>query len=220
MKESIVRSRKIDKKKVVVVRNWQNDKKFLDVYGTSKNENPKFVFMFLGNLSPSTGIETFIHAFGKAKLLNCKLIIAGEGSDKQNCQRIASLYSSENIEFIPAPVEQVPFIQQQADVLVLTLRKGMAKTATPSKLTAYMFSGKPILACVDPDSDTADCILKSNCGFVVEPENQEKLLELIKNIVNCDKTILDQFGKNSITYARANLSREVNLKIIISLIID
>ena len=51
----------------------------------------------------------------------------------------------------------------------------MAKTALPSKLTAYMFSGKPIIASIDLDSEVSEIIQKNNCGFVVEPENKNKL---------------------------------------------
>lgn len=218
MKEYLVRTRQIDTTKVFVVRNWQNDDKFLNVHHSDRTENSEFIFMYLGSINPSANVITLINAFVKARLKNCKLIIAGEGSNKPECLKVAQQYPDENIEFITAPVDEVHKIQQQADVLLLPLKKGIAKTATPSKLTAYMFSGKPIIACVDEVSDTANCILEAKCGLVIEPENQERLAISMQNIIKSDKILLEEFGKNSINYAIANFSKKVNLGKMISII--
>jgi hypothetical protein len=40
-------------------------------------------------------------------------------------------------------LELVPELQSQASVLLFTLKKGIGKTASPSKLPTYMFSKKP-----------------------------------------------------------------------------
>ena len=73
---------------------------------------------------------------------------------------------------------------KQSEVLLLSLKKGVAKTALPSKLTAYMLSAKPIIASVDEDSGTADIIKSNKCGWVVEAENEIKLIECMKNPEN------------------------------------
>ena len=80
MKEYLVRTRFIENDKVFVVRNWQNDLKFLNVSNGDTKKSKNFTFMFLGNINPSASVETVIHAFVKAHLSNCKLIIAGEGA--------------------------------------------------------------------------------------------------------------------------------------------
>ena len=220
MMEYIVKTRKVENSKVYVVRNWQNDSDFINSFQKKRVDRAEFVFMYLGTINPSASVDTMIHAFGRAKLPKAKLIIAGEGSDKSDCIKVAHQYPGKIIEFISAPLEKVHEIQQQADVLLLPLKKGIAKTATPSKLTAYMFSGKPIIACVEEESDTATCILEANCGFVVEPENPSSLAMSMETIYLTDKVILAGYGKNGLDYAINNLSKEKNLKRLQSLITD
>lgn len=220
MKEHLVNSRQIDAEKIYVVRNWQHDDKFLEVASTERSDNSDFVFMYLGSLTPSAGIDVLIHAFALVKLPKCKLIIAGEGSGKSEYLKLADLYKNEKIEFIPAPNDQVHNIQQIADVLLLPLKKGLAKTATPSKLTAYMYSGKPIIASVDKDSDTAESINEANCGMVIEPSDIDEMARAMKQLVNSDRTLLAEYGKNSLKYAIDNLSKKNNLKKIASIITE
>jgi glycosyltransferase involved in cell wall biosynthesis len=218
LKEYLIRNRSLASDKVEVVRNWQNDEKWMNISPYTKHADTDFIFMYLGSLNPSASVETVILAFVKAGLPGCKLIIAGEGSTKSDCMKKAEQFPAAKIEFIPAPMDKVSEIQQLADVLVLPLKKGIAKTATPSKLTAYMFSGKPILACLDEHSDTANCILDSGSGWVVEPENQEKLAIAMMNISKTDARFLEECGLNSKNYAINHLSKKINLIKITSII--
>jgi len=219
MKEYLVRTRKISREKIFVVRNWQKEIKIMRFHHCNRDKRSGLVFMYLGSINPSASVETLIHAFGEAELPGCKLIIAGEGSNKASCKKEADTYPNKDIEFMPAPVERIYNIQEQADVLLLPLKKGIAMTATPSKLIAYMFSGKPIIACVENDSDTSDCILGARCGFVVEPENQAQLKDRMQKILTLESPLLEELGRNSFNYAIANLSREANLKRIIAVIL-
>jgi colanic acid biosynthesis glycosyl transferase WcaI len=60
-----------------------------------------------------------------------------------------------NINFKSASPKQAPKLQAESEVLLLPLKKGVAKTALPLKMTAYMMSGKPIIASIDTDSGAA-----------------------------------------------------------------
>jgi hypothetical protein len=62
----------------------------------------------------------------------------------------------------------------------LPIKKGAAGNSIPSKLPACMFSGKPIIACVDEGSDTANAVISSGCGWALLPENLELLIEIMK----------------------------------------
>jgi glycosyltransferase involved in cell wall biosynthesis len=176
--------------------------------------------MYLGSINPSASVVTIINAFGKAKLTQARLIIAGEGSEKAECIKAANMFQEAQIEFVSAPVETVADIQQQADVLLLPLKKGIAMTASPSKLTAYMFSGKPIIACVEEMSDTAVCIQEAKCGWVLKPENEKMLSNLMQDIIKTDRNVLLELGNNSRSYAEANMSRRVNLEKMTSIILQ
>jgi glycosyltransferase involved in cell wall biosynthesis len=109
--------------------------------------------------------------------------------------------------------------QGEANVLILCLKKAVAKTATPSKLTAYMLSGRPIIASVDVDSDCADIIRNANCGIVVEPDDPNALAMAISEMAGKDITQLNEMGNSAYEYAKNYLSKDKNLKIIIDKLI-
>jgi len=210
-------TRKVDIKKFQEVRNWQNDDYFID-FKPDKHQKQDFTFMYLGSISRSAGVETLIYAFHQANLPKAKLIIAGNGSDKDKCKEIVSEIGNKQIEFCDVLPENVPDIQSYSDVLLLPLKAGIALTATPSKLTAYMLSGKPVIACVEKNSDVDGIITKGNFGFVVEPENVDSLAVCMKKVYNMQKIELQTLGSNAKQYALLNFTRYVNLNKLLTLI--
>ncbi|HEY5592498.1 MAG TPA: glycosyltransferase family 4 protein [Paludibacter sp.] len=204
-------SRKVDIKKFQEVRNWQEDKFFID-FIPQKATKHEFVFMYLGSVSRSAGVETLIYAFYKANLSKAKLIIAGNGSDKAKCEEIVSKLGNKQIEFCDVLPEDVPKIQSYSDVLLLPLKVGIALTATPSKLTAYMLSGRPVIAGVEKGSDVDAIISEGNFGYIVEPENVDALAACMKNVYNLPKAKLEEFGKNANSYGIMNFTKDVNLR--------
>jgi len=206
----IVQSRGIDKDKLEVVYNWQDEKKYL-VRSAAHYDNAPFVFMFLGSLSPSAAIDGIILAFIRLNCEKCKLIIAGRGSEEERLKNLARGTGGHLVEFIDAPSENVGKIQAESDVLILSLKKGVAKLALPSKLPAYMFSSKPIIASVDVESDTACVIIESGCGWVVDPESVDKLSEQMRISMGTDRKKLMEIGEKGYQYAIDHFSKQYNL---------
>ena len=77
-----------------------------------------------------------------------------------------------------------------------------------------MFSAKPVLASVDAESDTARCIKDSNAGWVCEPENAEKLSNMMQKVICYNKEELSAMGASGRHYAVKEFSRTENLKIL------
>lgn len=218
MKSYLLHTRHLQEDKIEVIRNWQDETAFINT--ERKKLDGDFTFMYLGNISPAAGLPFVINAFQKANLPKAKLIIAGNGSDLKNCIEIANKGNDLNIHFMDAPPHLVPSIQSSADVLILPLKKGIGLTASPSKLPAYMFSAKPIIASVDEESDTADVIRKANCGWLVEPEDIDSMVATIIKARNLPKEDLLYLGDNGYNYSIRNFSKRVNLEKFVSLIID
>jgi len=218
MKKHVVTTRGVKEQDVLVVRNWQNDSDFAKFSSLEKiNENKKFFFLYLGSITPTAGVDLLIRAFGKADLRNACLIIAGNGSDREKCVEVAK-ECGKDIQFMDVSPEQVPRVQAQADILLLPLKKGIAATALPSKMTAYMFSAKPIIASVDEFSEIANIITENNCGWVVLPEKEHELASCMENAVDAGKECLRGLGANSLMYATKNLSKEKNLNLLTCII--
>lgn len=212
MAEYLSQSRKINREKYHVIRNWQNDTDFISYRSDNPirvHRNDPFTFMYMGNVGPLAGLENVIDAFLLSKIEG-RLVIAGSGSAKS--ELITRVKMNPKIEFWDVPRGQVPAIQDKADVMVLCIKKGFAKTSIPSKLPAYMFSTKPILCAVDEDSDTAKCIKDADGGWVVEAENTNALaIEMIKCVHTSDEELVKK-GQNNFKYAIDNFSREKGVK--------
>jgi glycosyltransferase involved in cell wall biosynthesis len=199
---------------VEVVRIWQ-EKKSISKKCESKSD--KFIFMFVGSISPAANVPFIIKTFQSANL-DAKLLIVGDGSDKAECVRLAK--ENRNIIFSSVTPDETPQIQSQADVLILTLRTGVGKTATPSKLPAYMFSAKPIIASMDIDSDASQIIQHANCGFVCEADDEQAFRNLLRKVYDISKAERDSMGDNGRLYAENHLSKEMNLSKITNMILQ
>ena len=220
MKTYLIKTRGLDDRKIAEVFNWQNEEKFIasNNIRRSEDKNACFTFMFLGNLNRTAAIDILISAYQTTSIENSRLIIAGSGSQKDSLISLAASYNGINIEFWDAPMMKVPEIQFNADVLLLNLKKGAARFALPSKLPAYMFSAKPIIACVDEDSDTANAIKIANCGWIVPPEDPEALSKAMVKVSSIPKEDLNKFGRNGFTYASENFSNKINLQKLVTII--
>ena len=220
MKDFFCNNRKINSDKIEVVYNWQDEQEFVNFQNQtiSNRHDDCFTFMYLGNVGPLAGLELLIDAFSYININDCRLIIAGSGSMIDQLKKRAS--GKSNIHFWDVPQGDVPKIQSLSDVMILPVKMGGSITSIPSKLLAYMFSAKPVLACVDNESDTFQTIQNSGCGWVVEPENIDLLKNQIETIVRMPGQKLHEMGKMGYQYAISLFSKKKNLSEIIKIIQD
>lgn len=225
MKVYLAKSRNLPLDHFSVIVNWQDENSFIKYFKDNNNavlanktaENP-FTYMYLGNNGPVAGVEFLIQCFVKASIPNSRLIIAGSGSKKEDCEILAKSLNAKNIEFISVPEGKVPDTQDIADVMLLPVKKNGAYSSIPSKLPAYMFSKKPIIGSLDVDSDTAQAIINADAGIVIEPENEEKLITAMKEIASWSPEKIIEKGQNGYQYSMENFSKSGNLKKITQLL--
>lgn len=220
MRDYLAATRKMDDSKFKVVQNWQNEESFTSYKPKEKIRNGLFTFMYLGNIGPVAGVDLIIDAFSKSDIPSSKLVIAGSGSQKEALQKKVVKSKILNIEFLDVPDGKVPKIQDMADVMLLPIKKGAASSSIPSKLSAYMFSKKPIIASVDLNSDSAKAINEANAGWVIEPENIEVFKKAMKEAFLLDKNELDLKAENGFNYAMNNLSKKNNLQQVVNVILE
>jgi glycosyltransferase involved in cell wall biosynthesis len=217
MRDYLSRSRKLNN--IALINNWQDESRFTKVKPGYSDRFP-FTFLFLGSLSPSANIENIICAFGRSSSSQARLVIAGDGNSKLGCMDMAEKFKDKNIEFIDAPGNKAAEIIAQSNVCILPLKKGSGSYSIPSKLAGYMLSGKPVLAAVDTDSDTAETVRDADCGWITDSENIAVISGLIDEIQKLPESHLEVIGKNGHEYAIRNLSKGANLKKMIKLIED
>jgi glycosyltransferase involved in cell wall biosynthesis len=224
MASTFMKTRGIAVDKIEIVPNWHDESNFSSNTGKSSADNKiefekdQFVFMFLGNIGPVAGVDLLIESFVEANITGAKLVIAGAGSNKNKCVELAKNYKNASIEFWDVPFGKVPDIQEKATVMLLPLKKGAAMSSVPSKLPAYMFSKKPVIACLDEQSDTALAIKSANCGWILPPDNINVLAKTMIDVVSLDHSLLIKYGLNGFNYAIKNYSKKNNLEKILTII--
>ncbi|MDE7381504.1 MAG: glycosyltransferase family 4 protein [Muribaculaceae bacterium] len=211
MKSKLMKSRGLEEEKVVMVRNWQD----FSHYENVENEYPtRFTMMFVGSVSPSANVPMLIRAFVRADVPGSRLIIAGNGSQKEECIRLAGNYPHAEIEFCDIQPDTTPLIQAKASLLIFGLKKNVAMTATPSKLVAYMYSGKPVIGAVDRNSDSEMILKNSGGGEVVDAEDEEAFAMLMRKYSRMYIEDLKEMGRKGKEFALQHFSKESNLDLI------
>lgn len=219
MKAHLMKTRNIEKDKMVVVPNWQDESEFVNYQKLHPyKENDVFTFMYLGNIGPVAGVDLLINSFVKAQIVNSRLKIAGSGSMKEKLQEKVQTLGQIHIEFWDVPSGKVPETQSLADVMLLPVKKGAAMSSIPSKLPAYMFSSKPIIGCLDDNSDTSRAIIDSKCGWTCEPENEDSLIKCMTLASSASNEELREKGKCGFDYAIKHFSKNRNLGKVVNLI--
>lgn len=217
MAEYLSTTRKIEKEKLSVINNWQDENRFT-THANFEKTDEEFTFLYLGSISPSANIESVVSAFGLASMKNKRMIIAGSGNSKQACINAANRFPEQRIYFMEASASKTPEIIADSDVCLLPLKKGFGRYSIPSKMAGYMLAGKPVLAYVDEDSDAANTIKLAECGWVVQPDHNEALREKMQAISSMPAEDLKKLGENGRAYALKHLSKEANLKKLVEIV--
>lgn len=206
-------TREINRSRFIVVNNWQNDEDFINVEAVN---NKKLVFGYVGSINVHANVDMMIKAFKEADIPNSELRLYGGGNQKDVCQKLAKELQLDNVSFGFVSRNEIPNVQASVDVLLLALPKGNGKLCLPSKLTSYMLSGKPIIASVDDDSATNRIIEEEKCGLVVEPDNEELMIDAFKRFSTLSVKERKEMSKNSRNYALRHLTRKVNLGLVVN----
>lgn len=215
IKEYIKKTRCVSGANISVVYNWQDESRFeQDVPQVNSN---LFTFMYVGSLSRAADIYNVVNGFIQANLPSAQLILAGSGTEKENL--IKYIKDFNNIQIIDAPFADIPAIQSRADVLILPLLPGVSLRAVPSKLPAYLFSKKPVIACVDYGSDVHHILSDADCGWVATPQSPSELANVMLNVHKYSKDRLIEMGLSGYAYAMEHLVKKTNLKKLVDAIL-
>lgn len=105
--------------------------------------------------------------------------IVGGGVNETQLKAFAKEKELNNVTFVGMqPPEEVADLYAAADVNVIPLQKGLIYAALPSKTADCLIAGKPIITCVDEESNFASMIKKD--GYEnVDPDDVQKLKSIL-----------------------------------------
>ncbi len=168
-----------------------------------------FKVMFAGNIGIAQDFDTLINAINKIKNYPIHLVVLGDGRGKKDAIiKIKKMGLDSKISFLGFfPLETMPYFFNQADALLISLKKSdiFAKTV-PSKTQSYMAQGKPILT--NADGEVSDIIEESKSGLTANSGNYDLLAKNMLKLSQLSKEELKEMENNSKQYYENNFNRE------------
>jgi glycosyltransferase involved in cell wall biosynthesis len=145
------------------------------------------VVIYIGTMDKMRHLDVLIHAFSKVRAKKkVKLLLVGNGTDKQNLERLANkLEIEDDVIFTgQVPFEEVPNFIAAADVCVSAVPPlDFYKLSSPIKILEYMAMAKPVVA-NEEIPDQKEIVEESAGGILVKFENESFANGIVKILDN------------------------------------
>lgn len=131
------------------------------------------VVMYAGNVGLSQSLDLVVDAARRHRDRDdLVFVINGGGSALEGLRAQAAGLA--NLRFVPMqPRERLPEVLAAADLHLVPLRRGLARSSVPSKLYSILAAGRPVLASVDAGTEVATTIERAGAGVSVPPEDPD-----------------------------------------------
>jgi colanic acid biosynthesis glycosyl transferase WcaI len=168
-------------------------------------DNNDIVYLYSGAIGEKQGLEGVLEA--AEQLLNnndIKFIICGSGPYKEKLIELANEKGLQNISFLPVQDKEVfnEFLNM-ADLHMILQKSTASDLVMPSKLTTILAVGGVCIVTAPPETSLYNMIDMYNLGYIIEPENNQLLVQTILEI-KLDS--LEQKKKNARAYATQYLN--------------
>jgi glycosyltransferase involved in cell wall biosynthesis len=164
-----------------------------------------FVIGYIGQLIPRKGLILLLKAFAKLTMPKKKLVILGEGNQREELERLSSnLRIQDDVAFFGFRDDRLKFLKS-FDVFVLPSRL----EGIPRCLMEAMAARIPVIASNIPGC--TDLIQHDQTGLLFELDNIESLLDCLNQCMNLETRIrLGRGGRNFIiaNYSASSMARQ------------
>lgn len=156
--------------------------------------------LYSGTMGYMHEINTLLSLFERGIPDNVKFLFHSSGAGYFNLKRLMNGLSrdlSENVLLGSTLRDEDWFpTMLTSHVGLVTMIEGAQRVCMPSKTYSAMLAGQAILGICPKDSDLAQTILLHDCGWIVEPGDSNRLLEVI-DLISTDSELLDLKRNNS-----------------------
>lgn len=169
----------------------------------------KFVVQYAGNIGMTQSFDTILEVATRlCDESQIRFLIVGDGARRRYVEEQISKHGLQNIILLPyQPRSRVPYIYASADISLVPLMRGTAKTTVPSKIYTIMASGRPVLVSVDEDSELASLVKAAHCGLAVPPDSADAMEAGIRQAFLSPAKFM-KFGENGRRYVEDHFSRQ------------
>lgn len=173
----------------------------------------KFIIMYSGNLGLYYDLENIIKLTKHFKHNNhVAFVFIGDGAVKKEMNKYVDDNGIKNAHFLPfEPKDSIKYSLNAADIHWVVNQKGIKGVSVPSKIYGVMAAGKPVLGVLESGSEAHRLIIKSDCGFVLEPGDYKGIIQQLEEIILTKQSELTNKGLNGRKYLELHLKREIAL---------
>lgn len=182
MRERLVSGKKADPAKVSVIHNWADCARIRPVerdnaFARAEGLADAFVVMHSGNVGLSQNLETLIAAADRLREYSDIVIaIVGHGARLPALRAAARERRLDNVRFLPQqPRDRLGELFGSADVLLVSLKRGIEGYIVPSKMYGILAAGRASIVAVDRTAEPAAIVEAHDCGLIAEPGDPESL---------------------------------------------
>lgn len=202
----------VDQNKIEVVYNWSYSDEAIDInpkdntFSRTFNINGQNIVLYAGNLGKKQNTDIIVESAKKLKDEKAKFVMVG---NKRNNDEYGYI-KEENVLYCPLQKQEMAeSVYSAADIIIIPLKKGMIKTALPSKIaTCLRLKDKRIIFCIERSSLFYEQLKKFDNVKFCEPENVEELTNTIKKMIQDDSDI----RSSAYSFFRDNMSAISNPK--------
>ena len=173
------------------------------------------VFMYGGNLGLPQGLEFLIEVCKEMKeRKNIFLMIVGDGNRYEFVSEELEKLDADNIRLLKKlPKAQYDELLTACDVGLIFLSPQFTIPNFPSRLTAYMEIGLPVIAATDNVTDIKDAIYEAGCGFWTESGNLSVFMTHMEKLAG-DIELRRAMGRNGRKYLEEHYTVDKSYQII------
>jgi colanic acid biosynthesis glycosyl transferase WcaI len=144
----------------------------------------KTVVMYAGNVGFSQSLDLVLDAAAAlAHDPDVVFVINGGGAARPELERKAT--GAPNVRFVDMqPKDRLPEVLAAADIHVVPLRRGLARSSVPSKMYSILAAGRPIVASVDTGTEVASVVERASAGIAVPPDDPEAFTKAVARLVS------------------------------------
>lgn len=163
----------------------------------------KEIIAYSGNISTSAGLDYILKCAGALAKEKIAIVILSEGPLKSHYMEV---FGGDNIfYFDKIPQKQVVAFLKGCDILYDSyLKSSIYKFGSSrNKYVEYCLAEKPIVVSY---GGYPLFVEEYNCGFVIEPENTNAIINAVKNLSYLSSTEKEIYGINAKKYAEKYLN--------------
>jgi len=198
-----------------IIRSWSDT----DVISPSSRESNllltelglsgKFIVSCIGNIGRAQAVEVILEAVTHLQHdQDIHFLFIGSGAKREWLKAEASSRGLSNITVLDQRPrnDQANFLNA-CDISIVSMVPGMTGVGVPSRTYNIMAAGKAIIALTGEESEVSLLVREEDIGWVVPPDNAEKLVKAILH-ARSEPATLQWMGQRAAAAAREKFSRK------------